>query len=117
MKYLGVLFLLVITLNACYYDVEQELYPGIPCVSANMSYANDIVPLLTRNGCLGCHGDLATLDLNGYTDFKVYVDNGAVQGSINHEAGFRPMPDNMPKISSCDIEKINSWINAGAPNN
>lgn len=109
----GVLFLV----QACYYDVEQELYPSGGCDTADMSYTNDIFPILQDKGCISCHGDLASLDLNGYNDLKIYVDNGRLFGSINHDAGFRPMPDFQPKIDQCSIDKIKSWIDAGAPNN
>ena len=108
---------LTLVLHSCYYDVEQELYPNTGCETANMSYANDILPILNSKGCIGCHGDLATLDLNGYADLKIYVDNGSLYGSINHDVGFRPMPDFQPKIDQCSIDKIKSWIDAGAPNN
>lgn len=103
--------------SSCYYDVEEELYPGGGCETANMSYTNDIIPILTNNGCLGCHGDLATLDLTGYQDLKIYADNGALLGSIRHENGYRPMPDNMPKIDQCDIDKIAAWIEQGTLEN
>lgn len=111
------LFLLMLIFHSCYYDIEQELYPSVGCETSNMSYANDILPILNSKGCISCHGDLATLDLNGYADLKIYVDNGRLFGSINHDAGFRPMPDFQPKIDQCSIDKIKSWIDAGAPNN
>ena len=107
----------IVLLQSCYYDVEEELYPATSCETDNMSYQNDILPLLTSNGCIGCHGDLATLDLNGYNDIKIYVDNGSLLGSIKHESSFRAMPDNQPKLDQCTIAKIESWILNGAPNN
>jgi len=104
-------------LQGCYYDIEQELYPSGGCNTANMSYATDIVPILENNGCIACHGDLASLDINGYADLKIYVDNGRLMGSINQLSGFRAMPDNQPKINQCEIDKLQAWIDAGAPNN
>lgn len=104
-------------ISACYYDVEEELYSVDKCETYDMSYSNDIVPILTNNGCLGCHGDLATLDLNGYADLKVYADNGALMGSVRHENGYRAMPDNMPKIDQCDIDYLAAWIEQGAKDN
>lgn len=104
-------------LHGCYYDVEEELYPSTPCTINGMSYQNDIVPLLLNNGCITCHGDLSTLDLNGYDDLKIYVDNGSLLGAIKHESSYRAMPDNQPKLDKCTIDKIAAWITDGAPNN
>ncbi|MBT8326555.1 MAG: hypothetical protein KJP21_02450, partial [Bacteroidia bacterium] len=107
----------IVGIQSCKYDVEEELYPSTPCETNAMSYQTDIVPILTNNGCISCHGDLATLDLNGYSDLKIYVDNEALLGSIKHRDGFRKMPDNQPKLDQCTIDKIESWIYDGALNN
>ena len=111
------IFSVALVLHSCYYDVEQELYPKTDCETENMSYQNDILPILQNNGCIGCHGDNSTIDLNSYNDLKIYVDNEALLGSIKHRDGYRPMPDFQPKIDQCLIEKIESWIYDGAPNN
>ncbi len=113
--FLVILFISI--LSGCYYDNSEELYPSNGCDVLNMSYSNDIIPILTNNGCLGCHNDVATLDLNGYDDIKKYVDNGILIGSIKHNTGFRPMPEGSVKMNQCLIDKIESWINNGAPNN
>ena len=113
----SLILILSLAFHGCYYDVEEELYPGMPCDTTNVSYMQDIVPVLSNNGCLGCHGDLATISLNTYTDLKVYADNGRLLGSIKHEEGYRSMPDNMPKIDACAIHKIEAWITQGSLNN
>ena len=82
-----------------------------------MSYTTDILPLLTSNGCIGCHGSSSTTQLDSYENVKINVDNGSLLGSINHENGYRPMPDFRPKIDQCSIDKITSWINDGALDN
>ena len=114
---LTVLILISILSVGCFYDVEEELYPTTECETVNMSYVNDIVPILENNGCNSCHGDLASLDLNSYADLKPYVDNGSFLGSIKHEDSYRAMPDNSPKIDPCLILKLEAWIADGAPNN
>jgi len=58
-----------------------------------MSYTTDVLPILTNNGCIGCHGSSSTTKLDTYGNVKTNVDNGSLLGSINHEDGFRPMPD------------------------
>lgn len=108
---------LIWLLQGCYYDVAEELYPSSACETQNMSYQNDILPILQNSGCIGCHGDNSSIDINSYEDLKVYVDNDALLGSIKHSDGYRPMPDFQPKIDQCLIDKIEAWIYDGAPNN
>ena len=106
-------------LAGCYYDVEEELYPTTGCSTTDMSYTNDILPIIDTN-CYGCHdaaNNFAGVNVEGYDQLKIYVDNNELLGVIRHESGFSPMPQNAPKMVDCDIEKIESWINAGAPNN
>lgn len=113
------LLIVMIALNACYYDVEEELYPDMECTTDNMSYSDDILPILQRN-CYACHqqgNQISGISLEGYTALKPFADNGKLVGVINHNAGLPPMPDGAPKLPSCDIEKIEAWVNDGAMNN
>ena len=117
-------FLMSIALwnTSCYYDNEEELYESNVCISENMSFKNDIVPIINRN-CILCHSNAtsnslgAGINLDGYDNVKIYVDNSGLIGSINHTSGFSPMPKGGGKIPNCDIEKIQNWINDGSPNN
>lgn len=122
MRYLTPLSLLAIALllgvNGCYYDVEEELYPS-GCDTANMSFSAHVLPILNDN-CNACHASSAALGgivLDTYTEVKKQVDNGKLLGSIRHEAGFSPMPQGQPQIANCPIDRIAAWIQAGAPNN
>ena len=36
-------------------------------------------------------------------------------GAIKHEPGFVAMPQSGGKLEDCDIEKMEAWIAAGAP--
>ena len=111
--------LMILILTSCYYDVEEELYPTLECESLDMSYANDIVPLISEN-CYVCHATniaFGNVILDSYSNILVQVDNGRLVGAINRMPGFAPMPQSANKLLDCNIEKIESWINAGAPNN
>ncbi|MBX2928728.1 MAG: hypothetical protein KF852_12910 [Saprospiraceae bacterium] len=102
----------------CYYDVEEELYPS-NCDTDIVTYSGVIAPIISTN-CLVCHSTAANLGgvrLEGYNAIKIWVDNGRIAGAINHQSGFSPMPQNAPKLSSCNISKIEKWISDGAPNN
>lgn len=103
--------------TSCSYNNVEELYPQTGCDTDSLSYQNDIVPILENNGCIGCHGNTASLDIDGYDDLKITVDNGSLLGSIKHSDGFRPMPDFQPQIDQCLIDKIEAWIYDGAQNN
>ena len=118
-KYLGVVMMIIIGFTSCYYDVEEELYSTIECFSDNMSYQNDILPIIINN-CYECHSaqnNFGNITLEGYNRISQYVNSGQLEGAINHESGYSPMPKNKAKLLDCEIEKIVSWINAGAPNN
>ena len=110
--------LAAITVAGCYYDSEEDLYPS-NCEITNVSYANDIVPVLASQ-CLGCHSTAAnqgSVRLEGYDAVKIWVNNGRLIGAIRHDSGFSPMPKNAGRISPCAIAQMESWIAAGAPNN
>lgn len=116
-----VLFLMLSVLAACTKDGDgdDDMNPNPMCDSDNMSYSGDILPILQRN-CYECHqqgNEISFISLEGHSAVKTFADNGKLVGVINHNPGFIPMPDGRPKIPSCDIEKIESWVNDGAMNN
>lgn len=89
------------------------------CITTNMSFQNDIQPIL-QNNCLGCHGSVnpsGGVVLQGHAGVKTVADNGRLLGAIKHQPGFKPMPNGQPQLNSCLIVKIESWVQAGAPNN
>ncbi|PHN07952.1 hypothetical protein CRP01_04140 [Flavilitoribacter nigricans DSM 23189 = NBRC 102662] len=109
----------VLLLPACYYDVEEELYPDTGCATDNVTYSGTILPILESN-CFICHSEAAkngNVILEGYDNLKGHVDSGRLLGAIRHEAGFSPMPQNQPQLVDCVIEKIETWIEDGAPDN
>jgi mono/diheme cytochrome c family protein len=89
------------------------------CDSTNFSYSGAI-KILVSNKCQGCHsGTTASggIDLSNYNGLKAKVIDGRLWGTINHQAGFSPMPKNGTKLSDCEITQIRKWIEAGSPNN
>jgi len=122
-RFLTMLLLAAVTATGCYYDVEEELYPpgsGNCNNPATISFAQHITPLLQSNGCVGCHSGTSpsgNVNLSTFNGVKAKVNDGRLWGAINHLPGFSPMPQGGNKINACDIAKIKSWIDAGAPNN
>ena len=113
------LLLVVMSFTACYYDVEEELYPTVACDTAMVNYSQTVMGIISQH-CYSCHdanANFGGVTLEGYAALMTYVDNGALLGVIEHEAGFSPMPKNQAQLVACDIEKIKVWISAGALNN
>lgn len=113
------IFSLLIVIAACKKDEIEDDDQVPTCQTENMSYSNDIKPIFVTY-CTGCHGGSdpeADLNLELYDHAKFVADNGMLSGAINHSAGFTPMPFELAKLDECDIDKIDAWIAAGAPNN
>ena len=111
---------MAIALNACYYDNVEELYPSPPdCDTVDVSYANDVWPIINDN-CTVCHSGGApsgNVSLENYADVVIAADNGSLLGTIKHEDGWSPMPKGGGKLSDCNIAIIETWVNDGTPDN
>jgi hypothetical protein len=105
--------------SGCYYDKEQELY-GLNCDTTHVTYSSTLTNIFSNYGCLGCHvggNPSGGINLENYTNVKAVANNGKLFGAVNHSPGFVPMPDGAAKMSSCDINKVKAWIDAGTPDN
>ena len=101
--------------------IEEYLYPATAnCVTDNMSYANDVWPVISSS-CTGCHSGVSPaggIALENYTDVSgaaaIQPGNyGSLYGAISHASGNSPMPKNGNKLSDCTIAKIKAWIDQG----
>lgn len=110
-------------LAACTYNSEEELYPADPdnpCNTTDMSLSADITPILDAYNCNGCHSNASnsgSVDLEGYADLKIWVDNGKLLGSMKHDGTASEMPKAAPKMAQCDIDKVEAWIAQGSKDN
>ena len=106
--------------GGCYYDDEANLYPEIGgCDITNVTYTITISAIMSNN-CNACHSGStpeSNVKTDNYNDLKIIVDNGKLSGCVNHDSGFSAMPKDRPKLSDCDLSKINTWIIDGASNN
>lgn len=106
--------------TGCYYDKEENLYPGTAaCDTANVTFSGTVLPLIQTN-CYACHSQAAGqggIILEGHANVVVRVNDGKLIGAVSHASGFTPMPQNGQKLADCDIKRIQTWINAGSPNN
>lgn len=112
-----------VSVSSCYYDKEDLLYGGNngPCTdtTGTISYTQKVVPMLQQY-CYSCHtGNFPSGNklMGTYAADKIMAQNGSLYGTINHSAGFSPMPQGMPKMSNCQIATIKKWIDTGMLNN
>lgn len=123
-KFLFPLTLILIGLQACYYDVEEELYPSNGgCDTTNIALSSKVKPIL-QGRCYACHSAANAgaagggINIETYANLKAQVDNGKLLKSIKHEAGASAMPKgSSAKIDACEILIIEKWVAKGAPNN
>jgi hypothetical protein len=117
---LGIMF-------SCYNDNLSELTPasgvsGGSCDTTGViTFSTHIVPMFktncgTRNSCHG-HNNTSGYDLSTYAGVYSTVVNGKLMNSINWTGSATRMPENGSKMSSCNIIKLQKWIDAGALNN
>lgn len=111
--------IMITSLNSCYYDKADLLYPDTACDTSAVKYSTSVLPVLSSN-CISCHGGSAPsagISLNTYAGVKLQADNGRLWGAVSHSTSFSPMPKNSSKLNNCSLAKIRIWIAAGAPNN
>ena len=112
-------------IQSCYFDSEEELYGTsiTTCDPEVGTYSKNVLPIMNAQcATAGCHNAVtasAGANLSGYAATKSYITNSKdfFIGSIKHTSGFSIMPKGGNKLATCDISKIESWINAGMPNN
>lgn len=100
----------------CYYDKEELLYPGAVCETTGVTWSTMVQPLIqARCATSGCHvsGGLGPGDFTQYANVKAKVDDGRFQAEVI-QAGSMPPSG---RLAPCDIQKLQVWIDAGAPNN
>jgi len=116
--FIFILITLAICTSGCYYDNEEELYPGSSdCDTSNVTYSQSLAPVFSAN-CNACHsgnspsGNIRT---DSYTSVSTNISR--IRGAVNHESGYSPMPQDGGKLSECDLTKIDIWIQQGMPEN
>ncbi|MBI1305159.1 MAG: hypothetical protein GC181_00940 [Bacteroidetes bacterium] len=89
------------------------------CDTSVVSYKTHIWPILETT-CKGCHNGSSGnggISITNYTEVKTLVDNGKLDGTINHRSGYQPMPPLPGQVEDCAKSKIAVWIRGGAKNN
>ena len=112
----SLLFLMIaaVAFQGCYYDVEEELYPT-SCTGIVPSWSASVSPFIAQR-CSGssCHSaGSANGEVTTYAQVKALVDNGKFR---NRVLVLRDMPDGS-SLDKCQLEMLQAWLDAGAPNN
>jgi len=104
----------------CYYDIESELYPDQqPCDPSAFTYSGRVLPIIQQN-CISCHGQAngsGGIILEGYVNLRNSAVAGTLLCAVRHGNGCSPMPQNGSRLTDCDINAIQAWVDAGAPEN
>ena len=122
----GVIIVLGLTVNSCYYDKYDELtaYSSLtsPCDSANVSFSKSVEPIFASL-CNNCHStgqNQGNVILDTYTGAQTVALNGKLVNSIEHTSAspINYMPSgSSTKISDCKLKIIENWVSAGAKPN
>ena len=116
-KYL--LIILVLVVQGCYYDAENDLYPfsNTNCDSVKGTYSTEVLPLMETK-CKSCHTGASAgggILIENYDQTK--ANAAKILTSINHSTGVSAMPKGEPIMPICEIKKIQKWVDNGTPNN
>jgi hypothetical protein len=118
---LAILCVFVISMSSCYYRkpalVEVNTVPT--CDTTISTYSGTVQPILASN-CSSCHfgaSPSSGIRLDSYAGLSRYAANGHLVGNISHAPGYDPMPQGLPKLPDCEINKIIRWVNLGYQNN
>lgn len=115
-KKFAVLSAFISIFSACYYDVEDELYPvGNDCPTDSVTYNNGIKQITdTKCATAGCHvAGTGRVDLSTYAGVKSVADDGRMRQKVLID---KTMPPGNP-LPSCEMDQIKAWLDNGAPEN
>lgn len=119
-KPLGVLFIVFAAwqMVGCKYDKLALAESVTTCDTTGMTYTSSIEPIIKSN-CYSCHAGTASgsfgINLDSYASLKLEAQSGELLNRLTSTDASVMMPKGGPKLSDCDINKINAWIQAGAP--
>jgi hypothetical protein len=105
--------------SSCAFNSEEDLYGISACDTALITWEFPIREILEQN-CVPCHNE--ELQYKGvrhdvYELELIVVNDGRLNGVVNHLPGYPQMPYQRPQLPECERLLINKWIERGAPEN
>ena len=104
---------------SCTFYSEEELYGIQDCDTTIVTWEHPIRDILATY-CVECHNeDLAYSGVRHdvYELELIVVNDGRLNGVVNHLPGYPQMPYQRPKLPDCELLLINIWLERGAPEN
>jgi len=119
-----IIILSITILSGCYYDNEEKLYPEVSttCDLTNVTFAANVKPILQAS-CYSCHSNSnaassgAGIKIQNYADVLILANNGKLMGTVTHASGYQAMPQGGGKLTDCEINQLQKWIDNGKLNN
>lgn len=114
----GILFMFFLWgFYSCTFYSEEELYGIEDCDTSIVTWEQPIRDILATH-CVACHNE--DLAYNGvrhdvYELVLLVVNDGRLDGVVNHLPGYPQMPYQRPKLPDCELLLINIWLEQGAP--
>ncbi|MCW5923277.1 MAG: hypothetical protein KIS77_13105 [Saprospiraceae bacterium] len=87
------------------------------CDTVNVRYSAFVRPLIQAK-CQGCHSGNSPqggINLTTYSNVKTLASNGKLYAAVTRSVNW--MPSGGPKLDSCTLSKLKTWLDAGAPEN
>ena len=124
MKNFLVLLVVMAFFSACKYEyIKVEELPPIDDTVV-ISFATDILPILTEHNCVACHSTGKTVpDLTAANAYQSLIGGGFVVANNPEASGFYTFPNPTATTHRWEVfsrhqaELIFAWINQGANNN
>ena len=118
------IILSITILSGCYYDNEEKLYAEVSttCDLSNVTFAANVKPILQAS-CYSCHSNSnaassgAGIKLENHADVQNLAKNGNLMGAVKHSNGYSAMPKGGGKLTDCEIDQLQKWIDNGTLNN
>ena len=102
-------------------SVDQLVGSSVSCDTSNVSYSNDVVPIL-QEYCYQCHSSSSNgpgggIILEGYGNIAGYAANNQLSGDISFAPGYTGMPYGRAQLPDCQLHKILAWVRQGIKQN
>jgi uncharacterized membrane protein len=116
-KYI-IVSLITFAAAGCYYDKEELLYPGTGtpanCNTVPAKFGTDVSPIIsTQCATAGCHNGTAAGGLVLQTHAQISTAKDIIKQRAVVE---KSMPPSGP-LTPAQVNVLQCWIDAGAPNN
>jgi len=108
---------LVLVPLSCANNNEFDLYGVVECDTIDITWESSIAEIL-QNNCVVCHGPETSYNNVRHDSYEaelIVVNDGRLRGVVNHHNGYVQMPFDRPQLPECELQKINIWLDNGAP--